>query len=218
MRHILTSLLFSGLLCFPVANAWASSDTPLADIDFDRSSESIKRGAYAAKNMCMICHNLKYIKYLNLLEIDFTQSEVDTFRGEAAFDSPVQSSTSPEVAQKLFGMVPPDLSLMAKARRGGARYIYTLLTSYQVNNEGVVENHLFPGIKMPDPLSFAYRTDEARQKELKQTIQDVAVFLEWAADPRAGERRHLGLYVIGYLIVLTFLFYLLKRKIWSRLD
>lgn len=216
-QKTMTFLLF-GCFLFVSVNSRAASDVPLADIKFNRSIENIKSGAQVALDVCRLCHNLDYIKYQNLQEIGFSVTEVDKIRGNNALNSAIQSTTTPEIAQKLFGMIPPDLSLMAKARRGGAHYIYTLLTSYSMNAEEHIENKLFPGIKMPDPFAYALRTDQARQAELKQKAEQVSVFLRWASDPKAGERYRTGYYVIAYLLVLTFLFYLVKRKVWRKLN
>jgi len=115
----------------------------------------------------------------------------------------------------MFGLIPPDLSLMARAREGGPHYIYSLLTSFHTTVAGGVDNSLFPGIKMPDILS--YSTTETPQA-IKKTAREVALFLDWAADPHADERHTLGYYVLIYLVVLTLLLYLLKQRIWRRLD
>ncbi|NOX42823.1 MAG: cytochrome C [Gammaproteobacteria bacterium] len=216
-QKTMTFLLFGSFL-FLTANSRASSDVSLAEVDFDHSVENIKSGAQVAMDVCRLCHEFKYIKYRNLLEIGFNKDEVDVLRGDMPLNTSILSTTKPEIASKLFGMMPPDLSLMAKARRGGARYIYTLLTSYSMDAEEHVDNKLFPGIKMPDPFAYAIRTDDVRQKELDQRIENVSVFLQWTSDPKAKERRRTGYYVIAYLIVLTFLFYLLKRKVWRTLK
>lgn len=216
-QKTMTLLLFASFL-FLTVNSRASSDVSLAEVDFEHSIDNIKSGAQVALNVCRLCHELKYVKYRDLFEINFTKNEINALRGDQALNSPIQSTTKPEIASKLFGMIPPDLSLMAKARSGGAHYIYTLLTSYSMNAEKHVENKLFPGIKMPDPFAYAIRTDSARQKELKKKIENVSIFLQWASDPRAEERQRIGYYVIAYLVILTFLLYLVKRRVWSRLK
>lgn len=213
-KYFLTTVFV--ILVLTVGSAHAVSyDIPLVKKELNDSPENIKKGAMVALNVCVLCHDLKYIKYLNLMEIDFTQSEVDRLRGDRAFDAPILSTTSPEVSQKIFGMQPPDLSLMAKARKNGPHYIYTLLTSYEESAEGKIDNKLFPGIKMPDPLAYSVRNEETLRKEIEQKVESVTVFLEWASDPRARERRTMGYYVIAYLFVLTFLLYLVKRRVWK---
>ena len=117
----------------------------------------------------------------------------------------------------MFGTVPPDLSLMAKAREGGAGYIYELVTGFYTDAKGQTANHAFPGVKMPDVFMIA-QADAAGKKDTEGKARDVAAFLEWASDPYAEARTRLGKYVIGYFVLLTGLLYLLKRKIWSTLK
>jgi len=189
-----------------------------AEVIFDRSSDSLKRGAVTFVNLCMLCHEMKYLRYQNLLEVGFSHNEVDALRKDKNIQDPLQSSTAPEVAKLLFGMRPPELSLMAKARKNGPSYIYNLLTSYYETADGVIQNQVFPGISMPDVLSYSIETDPLVRERLEQKAREVAVFMEWAADPNANQRRNMGYYVMAYLFILTFLLYLMKRKVWRRLK
>ncbi len=189
----------------------------LAEVEFERSPEALKRGAEVVTSICMGCHSLHYIKYRDLQQVGFSNTELDKLRGTQSLDEPLLSATTEEMAIELFGLIPPDQSLLAKAREGGAHYIYTLLTSYEKDAKGNVSNLLFPGLRMPDVLDYA-SADLAQRAALKQQVRDAAMFLEWAADPHADERRHIGGYVLAYLVVLTLLLYLIKRRVWARLP
>lgn len=214
MRLFRYSLLF--VLMLPCLGAWAEP-AKLADVLIPNDPEALKRGAQTAVGTCMGCHNLKYITYHDLLALGFTNQEIDEMRAGQSLGATLISQTPPEASLSAYGKIPPDLSLMAKARDGGPRYIYTLLTSYYQDSTGNTNNRLFPGVKMPDILGAGAANDPAARHELQTKAAEVAAFLNWTADPHADERRHLGYYVIGYLIVLTGLLYLLKRKIWRRL-
>lgn len=214
MRLSRYSLLF--MLMLPCLSAWAEP-AKLADILIPNDSEALKRGAQTAVGTCMGCHNLKYITYHDLLALGFTQHEIDEMRAGQSLGAALISQTPPEASLAAYGKIPPDLSLMAKARDGGPRYIYTLLTSFYQDSAGNTNNRLFSGIKMPDILGAGTVNDPAARHELQTKAAEVAAFLNWAADPHANERHHLGYYVVGYLIVLTGLLYLLKRRIWRRL-
>jgi ubiquinol-cytochrome c reductase cytochrome c1 subunit len=117
-----------------------------------------------------------------------------------------------------FGKVPPDLSLMTKARDGGPSYLYSYLLAYYVTPDGATSNHIFPATHMPDALGISTATDPAQREELRKTASDIVSFLTWASDPHEQERHRLGYYVIGYLLVLTVLLYMVKNQIWSRLK
>lgn len=198
--------------------AFASSEAVLPDIKIDTSLAHIKSGAQAVLNVCTLCHSLKYVKYRSLFEVGFTEAEVDGLRGDKGLDDRFLAKMSPDLAARAFGMVPPDLSLAAKTRKNGAVYVYALLTSYHEDAQEHIDNTLFPAIKMPDPLGLSVELDPARKIKLEQRAKDIAAFLHWSADPRAAERESLGVWVLAYLGVLTFLLWLVKRRVWQRIK
>ena len=202
------------LLGFAALNATASE---LAAVKLERSPETLKRGAEVVTGVCMGCHSLRYVKYRDLKAIGFSDTALDKLRGAQGLDDPLLSALSDDMAIELFGLVPPDQSLLAKARKGGAHYIYTLLTSYEKDAKGDVFNRLFPELRMPDVLNYA-SADKDQRALIEQQMRAAAVFLEWAADPHAAKRRQIGVYVLAYLVVLTFLLYLIKRRVWARLP
>jgi ubiquinol-cytochrome c reductase cytochrome c1 subunit len=189
-----------------------------ADVEIPQSPEAVRRGAEVIANVCMACHSLKYIKYGGLAQLGFSAKELDTLRGGKSLKEALVTDMSPDMLKESFGVVPPDLSLMAHAREGGPAYIYEVLTGFYHKPDGSVDNHAFPGIKMPDVLSFSDAEGPAQRGPLEEQAKDAAAFLNWAADPHAAERHHLGYYVLAYLLVLTVLLYLSKREVWARLD
>jgi ubiquinol-cytochrome c reductase cytochrome c1 subunit len=178
---------------------------------------AIQRGAHVAVEVCNGCHDLKYLKYKDLLAIGLPQSEVDAMRGSKSMGDPLKGQMQPNDALAAFNVVPPDLSLMAKAREGGSEYIYHLLTGFKTDASGATTNAVFPGIKMPDILGISLADANAR-KDIENKAKDVSAFLEWAADPQAEARQRMGVGVLIYVAVLTVLFYFLKNKIWLRLK
>ena len=178
---------------------------------------ALQRGARTVVEVCTGCHDLKYIKYGDLLKIGIPKAEVDTMRGDKLMSDPLRAQMAPNDAMALFNTVPPDLSLMAHAREGGSAYIQELLTGFYNDPSGNLSNHAFPGIKMPDVLGVA-QADPAARQEINHKAADVAAFLEWTADPNAAARIRMGYGVLVYVFVLTILFYLLKKKTWRRLG
>jgi len=195
----------------------SSSAIPLADIEVSQDQQSIKRGVLVYHNTCRLCHSMKYIKYQHLEQIGFNESEIDKLRGNALKTAAMTRLMSDDASYELYGMVPPDLSIMAKARKHGPQYIYTLMTSYK-EKDGVYSNTLFPGIKMPDVFDGSTYTDSATKVAIEVKVRDVTEFLTWSADPRAAERKNLGKYVIAYLIILSTMFYFVMKRVWRRLD
>lgn len=184
-------------------------------ISSNADNAQLKRGAQVAVDVCSGCHSLKYLRYADLLQLGFSQAEVTKMRGTGG--DYILSQLSPADAMSAFNTVPPDLSLMAKARSGGPQYIDRMITGFYTDDKGQTQNRVFPGIKMPDVLMIS-QADAATRKVIDAKAEDVAAFLEWASDPLVEERKSLGRYVVGYLFFLTLLLYLMKRKIWARLK
>jgi ubiquinol-cytochrome c reductase cytochrome c1 subunit len=127
------------------------------------------------------------------------------------------------------GALPPDFSLIAKAREGGPNYIHALLNGYTdppagvKMNDGMYYNKYFAAgqgqIAMPPPIGDdAVTYADGTKATLDQEAQDVAAFLMWVAEPKLPERHRTGVEVILYLIVATGLLYAVKRKIWSKIH
>jgi ubiquinol-cytochrome c reductase cytochrome c1 subunit len=213
MKNLIVSLI----LCCASSQLWAA-EAMLENIKVDTDLPAIARGVDDLMNNCHSCHNLKYITYLNLAKLGIDRKKIDEWRGDQPMDAPLASLMSDEAAMQSFNLVPPDLSLMTKAREGGASYVYSYLLGYYNTPDGVTHNHIFPATKMPDPLGMSTATDHAQREEIKKTAHDIVSFLYWAADPHEQERYRLGYYVIGYLVILTLLLYFVKKQVWSRLK
>lgn len=205
------------MVCFFPWPAWPA-ETALEKIRPDASISAIERGADNLMDYCHNCHSLKYIKYLDLVSLGIARQKIDTWRGGQPLDAPLASLMSDDAAMQSFGKIPPDLSLITHAREGGANYVYSYLVGYYATAEGVTGNHVFPETKMPDVLGISTATEPAQREEVKGKARDIIAFLAWAADPHQGERHRLGYYVLGYLVFLTLLLYLVKKRIWARLD
>jgi len=127
------------------------------------------------------------------------------------------------------GAYPPDLSVITKARHGGANYLYSLLVGYEEPDAahaaeappGKYYNPYFPGgwIAMPPPLvpdRVTYADGTAATVE--QMAKDVSVFLEWAGDPKAMQRKQMGFSVMVYLLILSGLLFLAYKQIWRNVK
>jgi ubiquinol-cytochrome c reductase cytochrome c1 subunit len=209
---------------------------------FDK--QSIQRGFQVYKEVCQACHSIKYVSYHNLEQIGFSKGEVKSIASEYTvkdgpddsgemfdrpgmpsdrFVPPYQNENAARAANN--GAHPPDLSLMVKARPEGADYIYSILTGYidppegEVVPDGMHYNPYFPGkhIAMTPPLMEGIVTyEDSTHSSVEQMSKDVVNFLQWAAEPEMEQRKIMGVKVILYLIVFTLVFYLVKRRIWSK--
>jgi len=132
----------------------------------------------------------------------------------------MRTDLTPEDAKNFYGKVPPDLSLITAARRGGADYVYSILTGFEHDPHGKIPdgnfNEFFPGnrIAMPDPLSWLDH-EEADTAQIEQDAQDVSAFLAFIADPHQNERRAIGCWVLGFLLILVLVLWRLKVEVWK---
>jgi ubiquinol-cytochrome c reductase cytochrome c1 subunit len=208
---------------------------------FDRAA--VQRGFQVYREVCQACHSLKYVAFRNLEALGYTEDQIKAIAAEyTVVDGPddtgemierpgipsdrIPSPYANEAAAAAAngGKVPPDLSLIVKAREGSQDYVYSVLTGYEDPPpdfevpEGGYYNAYFPGhvIAMPPPLSddqVAYADGTAATVD--QMARDVTQFLTWVAEPKLEARKGAGLKVILFLVVLTGLTFALKRKIWA---
>jgi ubiquinol-cytochrome c reductase cytochrome c1 subunit len=126
------------------------------------------------------------------------------------------------------GALPPDLSLIVKARHGHEDYVYSLLTGFgqtppasETIAQGMNYNPWFPGhqIAMPPPLhDGAVTFADGTPNTTEQMAKDVAQFLAWAAEPKMEARKQTGIRVILFLAVFAGVMYGVKRRIWKKLH
>ncbi|MBI2978242.1 MAG: cytochrome c1 [Rhodospirillales bacterium] len=208
---------------------------------YDRAAA--QRGFLVYNTVCAACHGLSLVAYRNLAGIGFKddaikaiaaakevpdgpndQGEMFNRPGRPAdrFAKPFANDNAARAANN--GALPPDLSLITKARKGGADYIHALLTGYKEPPtgvqmmEGMQYNAYFPGnqIAMAPPLTEGQvEYADGTKATVAQMAHDVATFLTWAAEPEMEERKRMGVKVLLFLIVLTAMLYALKRQIWT---
>jgi ubiquinol-cytochrome c reductase cytochrome c1 subunit len=211
---------------------------------FDQAAA--QRGFQVYKDVCAGCHSLSLVAYRNLGAIGIGEDEIKTIAAQynvmdgpndagEMFERPARPSdkfvapfANPEAARAANnGALPPDLSLIVKARKGGADYVYGILTGFGEPPAGVTVpdgmyyNAAFPGhqIAMPPPLSDGAVTyADGTEASVHQMAHDVTTFLTWTAEPELDERKEMGAKVILFLIALTGLAYAVKRKVWAEVH
>lgn len=212
---------------------------------FDRAS--LQRGFQVYKEICSGCHTMRHLAYRNLTALGYTADQVKaiaatvevqdgpndngemyTRKGKPSdpFKDPFPNEPSARAANN--GALPPDLSVITKARPHGPDYVYAVLTGYKEEPpkgvkvpEGMFYNEAFPGhqIAMVPPLAAdAIQYQDGTKATLPQLAKDVTTFLAWASEPEMEARKAMGRAVLIFLVFLTALLYALKRKIWSDLH
>ena len=243
------------LLFFPIKSYSAEMIDPIK-VDwsfkgltgtFDRAS--LQRGFQVYKEVCSSCHSMQYLSYRNLGEPggpEFSEEEVkaiaSSFEIQDGPDDQGEMFTRPGKPSDKFknpypniqaataangGAYPPDMSVLVKARKGGANYIYSVLVGYEDPpagvklDDGVYYNKYMIGnkIKMPNNLiDGLVEYSDGTESTVNQMAKDVTTFLAWSAEPELETRHKTGIKVMIYLFLLTILVYLSMKKIWSRID
>lgn len=203
---------------------------------------ALQRGFQVYKEVCAACHAVKYLSYRNLEELGYTPEQVKAVAAEATvtdgpnddgemFERPGRPSDPfkrPYLNDKAAraangGALPPDLSLVVKARAHGEDYIFSLLTGYADAPAGVTlapgmnYNKAFPGhqIAMAKPLNEGQVSyGDGTQATVDQMARDVTQFLAWAAEPYQDDRKRMGMKVVIFLLVFAGVMLAAKRKIW----
>jgi len=209
---------------------------------YDRAE--LQRGLQVYKEVCAACHGLRLIAYRNLMDLGYSEAEVKAFAAQYQVQNEEPNDEGemykrPAVPADRFvgpfpndqaaraangGALPPDLSLIVKAREGGASYVYSVLTGFTEPPAGLKKpdtlyyNQYFPGhlIAMPPPLSEgAVQYADGTKATVDQMAYDVANFLAWTSSPKLEIQKATGLKVMLFLIVLTGLLIAVKKKIWA---
>ncbi|RKK03062.1 cytochrome c1 [Pseudoroseomonas wenyumeiae] len=212
---------------------------------YDRGE--LQRGFQIYKDVCAACHSMNLLSYRNLQDIGLSADEVTAVaagvqipdgpndngemferpgRPSDRFRHPFANTAAARAANN--GALPPDLSVITKARVGGADYIHALLTGYEeppagmTVMEGMHYNKYFPGhqIAMAPPLSQEGQVTYAdgTKATVDQMARDVSAFLTWAAEPELETRRAMGVRVLIFLAILGGLAYAVKRKTWANVH
>ena len=214
-KHIKIKLaLVSTLLSF---NVFAAGDLHLDHANTDISdTASLQNGAKLFMNYCSGCHAIGFMRYnriakdLNLS--DSLVAEHLMFAGEKPGET-ITTAMPKEGAAKWFGVTPPDLSLVARAK--GTDWIYTYLRGFYKDDSKVfgVNNKVLENASMPDVL---WSLKESKSEtEFNQDVRDITNFLDYVGEPAKLIRTSLGVWVLLFLGVLFVLTYLLKKEYWK---
>ncbi|WP_457676505.1 cytochrome c1 [Thiolapillus sp.] len=222
---------------------FASGAVHLESADIDLTDDAaMQRGAKYFVNYCQGCHSLKYFRYENMQKFGLTKEQIrnNLMFGDGKVGDLMTTSMPAVEAAEWFGTVPPDLTLTARLRKGGADWIYTYLTSFYKDESRPfgVNNKLFPNVGMPHVLMELQGVQEAvieedehgnkHVKELKlvkpgrlsveeydQLARDLATFLTHVAEPVKLERQSIGIWVMLFLLVFFVVSVMLKKEYWK---
>jgi ubiquinol-cytochrome c reductase cytochrome c1 subunit len=204
---------------------------------------ALQRGFQVYREVCAACHGLDRVYYRDLSALGYNEAEIKAIassymvvdgpddegemferpgRPSDAFVSPYPNRQAAMSVNN--GAFPPDMSLLVKARKGGADYIYGILTGYEDAPhdhellDGQYWNRYMPGhvIAMAPPLSAEQVSyEDGTPGTVSQYSKDVAEFLTWAAEPHLEARKYTGFKVMFFLIAFAGVMFAVKKKVWS---
>jgi ubiquinol-cytochrome c reductase cytochrome c1 subunit len=207
---------------------------------FDRASA--QRGFQVYSEVCSACHAVKQAYYRDLKGLGLSPKEIEAVAAAATlqvigddgqpgerpglpsdhFRAPYPNEKAARAA--FNGAYPPDLSVIVKARAGGADQLFNLLAGYAdppadvKMGDGMYYNKYFAGhqIAMPPPLVDDRVTyADGTRATVEQMARDVTTFFAYIAEPEMEQRKRLGVKVVLFLIFMTGVTYAVKRKVWS---
>lgn len=251
MRRNLFAFAFAGVLPFSLAANEEIKPFPNHEWSFEGPRgtydlAALQKGFQVYKQVCSACHSLKRIHFRNLAALGYSEAEIKAIAAEYevtdgpndlgemftrkatpadAIPGPYANDQAARAANN--GALPPDLSLVVKARQGGPDYIYALLTGYENPPagkelpEGMHYNPYFPRgqIAMTPPLLEGIVTySDGTTPTVQQMSHDVVNFLTWAAEPEMSERKQMGFKILVYLSVFTVLMYFVMRRVWAKVK
>jgi ubiquinol-cytochrome c reductase cytochrome c1 subunit len=242
MRAVIVALVVAVSLSGGAAFAQQEAKLDAANNNI-KNLKSLQNGAKYFVNYCLGCHSAKYVRYNRLAEdLQLTEQQlVDNlmFTGEHPSDT-MEIAMKRQDAVRWFGVAPPDLSLIARAR--GTDYLYTYLRSFYLDptRPTGVNNVVLRGTAMPAVLwelqgaqraKFKTNPEHPGEEELEgfetvragqltesqfdEVVRDIVNFLDYIGEPIQRERQALGIRVIGFLLVFLLIAYLLKKEIWK---
>ena len=208
---------------------------------FDKAA--MQRGFQVYREVCAGCHSMKYIAFRNFADLGYNDDEIKAIAAEYEVADgpddegemfmrpgiPADRMPSPYPNDNAAragngGALPPDLSLIAKARANGPDYLYSLLVGYKdapsgmAVPDGMYFNNAYSGnlIAMPQPLygddvTFADGADAS----IEAMSADLTQFLMWAAEPKLEVRKRIGVAVVFFLSIFVILSILAKRRVWA---
>lgn len=240
MRKLLIAFLVA---LFPLASLAAGGGAHLDKAGIDPTDkESLQRGAKLFVDYCLSCHSAKFQRYNRMARDLGIEEEVLIRDYMVGVDKPGETmrvAMTDAMAKQWFGTKIPDLSLVARSR--GVDWLYTYLRSFYVDETRPfgVNNALFKGVSMPHVLwelqgwqravfkagPDGKLTDQIERLELAKpgkmsvaeyddAVRDMVNFLSYVGEPVQNQRKQLGIWVIGFLVIFFIFAYLLKKEYW----
>jgi ubiquinol-cytochrome c reductase cytochrome c1 subunit len=206
----------------------------------------LQRGTKLFMNYCSGCHSLKYLRYNRMAEglgllvdghLDEDLLKNNLIFTQAIATDPIHIALPPEDARQWFGVVPNDLSLIARAK--GTDWLYEYLQGFYEDKSRPfsTNNLLVPGVAMPNILApligekilvpqskeqsahlLLVSQGELSPQQMDQFLQDIVTFLAYVGEPSKPERQQMGWFVLVFFLISGLLVLGLKKAYWQKIP
>ncbi len=250
-RAIFHAILAAILLVFALPFTPAVSASGSEEIRLDKApvnlndKASLQRGARNFVNYCLNCHNAQFMRYSHLTQLGLSEEQIKTnlmFTTDKIGDTMI-SALDPQDAKEWFGVVPPDLTLIARSR--GPDWVYTFLRGFYRDDAMAIgwNNSVFPNVGMPHVLHELQgvqtmqkagehkgydghggktvlklaieKSGQLSEREYDQFVADLVNYLAYMSEPMRIQRTQIGVVVIFFLVVMFFMVLWLKHEYWK---
>ncbi len=236
MKKFLIALLFAPMLAMASGGSAHIDKWPGSVSD----KAALQSGAKLFVNYCLNCHGASFLRYKNLMELGLSEQQVkdNLMFTSDKIGSLMGVAARSDVQKQWFGAMPPDLTIVARARGeagnagAGADWLYTYLRSFyrDANRPTGWNNVVFENVGMPNPLwqlqgqqvlnHETHKLDlvapgQMSPAEFDKAVSDLVGFMVWMGEPQQEFRRTLGFGVIAFLLLLFVLAYALKKEYWK---
>lgn len=189
--------------------------------DKSHDMAALQNGAKLFANHCLNCHAAAFMRYTRLTDLGLTEQQIkdNLIPTGAKIGETMKAAIDPKQAAAWFGTTPPDLSVIARSRAGaegtGSDYLYTYMRTFYRDETKPTgwNNKVFPNVAMPHVMWEMQSTLSPAQYD--QAMGDLVGYLQWMAEPVQNTRKRIGMWVLGFLAVLTFLTWRLNAAYWK---
>ena len=234
MRTLIYAFLMSLMSLSSGQILAASGGVHLDSVDIDLADKaSLQRGAKTFVNYCLSCHSASFMRYNRMgedLGLSDAQVKENLMFASDKIGDTMTIAMNADDAEKWFGVTPPDLSVISRAR--GTEWLYTYLRNFYLDDEKIMgtNNTVFKDVGMPHVLwqqqgylaldAETHHLSPATQGELSTHDYDVMTrdlvnFLAYIGEPSKIQRLALGKWVLLYLFLFFLVAYPMKKAFWK---
>jgi len=220
----LLALLVSLMVVFTAVQAFGETEGVAWDKAPNKTNDQValQNGAKLFVNYCLNCHSAAFMRYNRMTDIGLTEKQIkeNLLFGANKVGDTMKSAIDPQQAKEWFGVNPPDLSVIVRAKSeggmgSGSDYVYTYLRSFYRDDTKPTgwNNTVYPNVAMPHVLWELQAS--MKPAEYDQAVGDLVGFMQWMSEPAQNKRVQVGVWVLFYLLIFAVIAWRLNAAYWK---